>query len=42
MQIVGFLLITIATTMMDSENLTIPLAIAAVGSILLWRGSHAR
>lgn len=42
MQGVGFVLICIASTMMDSERLIIPMTVAAVGALLVWRGSHAR
>lgn len=42
MQGVGFILICIASTMMDSERLVIPMAVAAVGALMVWRGSHAR
>lgn len=42
MQEIGFILICMASTMMDSERLVIPMAIAAVGVLMVWRGSHAR
>lgn len=42
MQGVGFILICIASTMMDSERLFIPMAMAAIGVLMVWRGSHAR
>ena len=42
MQGLGFILIGIASTMMNSENLTIPMIIATLGILLTWRGNHAR
>lgn len=42
MQGVGFILICIASTMMDSESLIAPLALAGAAVLLIWRGGHAR
>lgn len=42
MQGVGFILVCIASTMMDSERLIIPMIIAAIGALMMWRGSHVR